>query len=268
MGSATTFLQNAGVDLYALIKVLSILIFGTLLLCTFCRFIFGKHSVLNVAISSTIGIIFIYSFALILCIIIPAFSALSSSLPLISIQDNTVTFFSIRSAHYTLICSETLSALLLAFLVNLVDEHLPKGTTFFSWLIFRFLTVVIGTILHIFTVWVLKKILPIDILRYAPTILLGLLILMLLTGALKLIGSALLTVFNPIIGALYSFFFANFIGKQLAKGMLTTTLIVVLLWFLPLVGIQSISLATAALIAHLPTLLLLALLWYVIKRFF
>jgi hypothetical protein len=119
---------------------------------------------------------------------------------------------------------------------------------------------------HWITWQLLTAFLPDVIVTYASTILLGVLVVMLSVGAFKfIIGAAIATV-NPIIGALYTFFFANLVGRQISKSVLTTTLLALLIWGLNYLGITTISIALAALMAYLPFLIVLVVVWYVINH--
>ena len=53
-------------DFASFLKTALILLLGTLLLSVFGRFIFGKRSALNHAVSSAIGILFIYAITVLL----------------------------------------------------------------------------------------------------------------------------------------------------------------------------------------------------------
>ena len=156
--------------------------------------------------------------------------------------------------------------IILAFLVNLADGWLPRGKNIFTWVFFRCLTVVIAFFLHLLVVGLFSTYLPDGIVTYAPTILLALLILMLLTGALKLLVGVLLSSVNPLIAALYTFFFANIVGKQITKAVLTTALLTALVLALNYAGFSVISISTAALMAYLPFLAILILLWYLVYQ--
>lgn len=103
---------------------------------------------------------------------------------------------------------------------------------------------------------------------YAPTVLLALLVIMLLTGALKILVGALLVTVNPIIGGLYTFFFATIVGKMVSKAVLTTVLLSVLLLALNYLGISTISVTTAALTAYIPLVLALTAVWFVQQKCF
>ena len=268
MDTITQYFSSIDLNFDSFWKTALILLLGTFLLSVFGRFIFGKRSALNHAVSSAIGILFIYAVTVVLNSAGAKFSAFITPLPLVSFSGDNLILFSFLDAHYTAICSEILSMVILAFLVNLADGWLPRGKNVFSWTFFRSLTVVIGYLMHLVVVWLFSTYLPEGIVTYAPTIMLGILILLLLTGALKIfVGAALATV-NPIIGGLYTFFFATLIGKQLSKSMLTTAILCAIVIGLRYVGVITISIASAALIAYLPLLLLLVVLWYVVNRFF
>lgn len=258
--------QTIGIDFGVFWKSVLVLLAGTLALSLFGRFIFGKRSALNIAVSSAIGIIFIYGATVIIGSLGPDLEQFVAPLPFVTIQNQQMILFSFTDAHYTTICAEVLGMIILAFLVNLADQWLPDGKNFFGWIFFRCLTVVIGYLMHLVITWVFTAILPAGIITYAPTVLLGLLILLLLTGALKLVVGAVISSVNPIIGGLYSFFFANVIGKQLTKAMLTTLILALLVWLLRYVGLGVISFAGAALSAYIPVLLLLIALWYLVMK--
>lgn len=260
--------QSIGIDFHTFWKAVLILLAGTLIISLFGRFVFGKRSALNIAMSSAIGIIFIYGATVVIGSVSAELDRFVAPLPFVTIADRSMTLFAFEGAHYTTVCSEILSMVILSFLVNLADEWLPDGKNVFTWVFFRCLTVVVGYLLHLVVVWLFTALLPEGIVIYAPTILLGLLILLLLTGALKLVVGAVLSSVNPIIGGLYTFFFATAIGKQITKAMLTTALLTALVWGLRHIGLGVISFAGAALSAYIPVLLLLVVLWYLVMKVF
>lgn len=245
-----------------------VLLLGTFLISVFGRFVFGKRSALNNAVSSAIGILFIYAVTVVLKGMGAQFESLIAPLPFVTISGDQLHIFSFLGADYTVICSELLSMVILSFLVNLADGWLPKGKNIFSWLFFRCLTVVVAFMLHLLAVYLFSTYLPEGIVTYAPVILLGLLIIMLLTGALKLVVGVFLATVNPLIGALYTFFFANVIGKQVTKAVLTTALLSGLVFLLNHLGCTIVSIASAALMAYIPFVVILVVLWYIVYRVF
>ena len=268
MDTIIELFNSVGIDFDTFWKAALIFLIGTILLSVFGRFVFGKRSTLNHAVSSAIGILFIYALTVVLGSTDLALRQLITPLPFVSIGDGQMILFTFQNAHYTTICSELLSMVILAFLVNLADSWFPRGKNIFTWILFRCLTVIIGYILHLLVLYLFATYLPEVIIMYAPMILLVLLVLLLLTGTLKIIVGALMATVNPIIGALYTFFFANIIGKQLTKAVLTTAILVGLVFGLQYIGLGVISVASAALAAYIPVLLLLLVVWYLVILIF
>ena len=266
MDKITAYLNNFNFDSFW--KTALVLIVGIFLLGVIARFIFGKRSALNQSISSTIGILFICVVTVLLRYLGGVFSRFVAPIPFVTFSGSTMQLFSFVDADFPTLCNVLLSTVILAFLVNLADSWLPKGKKFFTWLFFRILTVFIAHALHLIVVGLFNRYMPGVIVTYAPMILLGMLVLLLLTGALKLVVGAVLATVNPIIGALYTFFFATVIGKMLTKAVLTTGILVLLVTGLQYMGIGSLSIAAAAMIGYIPFLLILVGLWYLITAFF
>lgn len=268
MDAIVSYFQSLGLDFYGLLKIAAVLLLGTVLIGAFGRFVFGKKSALSNAVSSAIGILFIYVVTVLLNGAGAQFSTLIAPLPFVTISGNAMSIY-VFQGDYAFVCSELLSMVILSFLVNLADQWLPKGKNIFSWVFFRCLTVVIGYMMHLVVVYLFSTYLPQGIVTYAPTILLGLLVIMLLTGALKiLIGTILSATVNPLIGALYTFFFANVVGKQVTKAVLTTAILAGLVYLVNYLGVTVISIASAALIAYIPFLIILVALWYLVNKIF
>ena len=122
------------------------------------------------------------------------------------------------------------------------------------------------TVAFTVVMWLVNTYLPAGLLTWAPVILLGLLVLSLLLGALKVVVGAALALLNPLLGALYTFFFASILGKMVSRAVLTTIIISTIVYALNYFNLISIFIGTAALVAYLPLLLLLLVLWYVIGK--
>lgn len=266
METVISYFRDLQIDILSLLKTGGILLLGMLIVSLLGRFVFGKKSVLSSAVSSAIGILFIYAITVILESTGAQLRMLVAPLPFASLEGNNLVLFSFQNANYTEICSQVLSMIVLSFLVNLADGWLPKGKKLLGWVFFRCLTVVIGYALHLVVVWLFTTFLPQELVIYAPTILLALLILMLLTGALKLVVGAALTAINPLIAAFYTFFFANFVGKQITRAILTTALLAGLVMLLNHLGCGVISIASAALLAYIPFMIILIALWYIVTK--
>lgn len=266
MDAIVTYFEGLGLDFWQLLQTGGILLAGVLVVSLLTRFIFGKESIINNAASAAIGVLFLYAVTVVCKSAGAQFDALLSPLPFVEIADGQMSFFNFMEAEYTQICSELLSMVILSFLMNLADGWLPRGKNIFSWVFFRCMTIVLALVLHLLVGGLFITYLPEGIVTYAPTILLAILAIMLLTGAFKiLVGIAISTV-NPLVAALYTFFFASLIGKQITKAVLTTLLLAALVLCLNSAGIVVISVVSSALIAYIPFVLALTVLWYIVGR--
>lgn len=266
MDAIIEYYDRLGLDFPALLTVGAILLVGLVLSSLLCRFIFGKQSSVYCAVSSAIAVIFTYCGIIGLYYAGPRFEAFIAPMPFATIDGTQLLLFSFSNAPYTAICTQIVSMIVLTFLVNIIDRWMPKKSNLFAWLFFRLLTVVTSLLVHLIVCALLQKYLPQGIATYAPAILLGLLVLMLLTGALKLLVGILLTSVNPIVAALYTFFFASVVGKMLTRAMLTTGLLAGFVAILGHLGITSVSITGPALVSYLPFFVLLALLWFTIRE--
>lgn len=230
------------------------------------RMLFGKRSDLNHAVSSAIGILAVYILGIFLYGTSHILSGLLSSLPFVAVRDGMLALFSFTAADFPDICAMLVRMIMLAFLVNLLDIVLPKGKNLFTWLLFRLITVLLAVLCQSLIVWLSEMYLPASFVLYAPIVLLAILVAMLLLGALKLLVGIALATINPIIGALYTFFFSTLVGKQLSKAVLTTILLSLLVHGLNYVGYTVISLAGISLLTLLPVILVLLALWYLVSQ--
>ena len=252
-------------DLLSVLKFIVMIAVGSLVLSCLGRLVFGKHSALNHAISSAMGIVFVYVATVAVYTFNPSgLSRYISPLPFVELSQDYLYFLPLKSAAFSEICSELLSLVLLAFLVNVIDSLIPKGKTWIRWFLLRFLSVALAIGLHYLVNSALVSFLPGVLVTYAPILLLGLLIGCLLIGFLNLILSLVMVIVNPIFGILYSFFFSNIVGKQLSKAVLTAVLVTALIFVIEMLGYGTICISAAALISYLPLLIAFLALWYVI----
>lgn len=266
MEAVSEYLSN--LDVRNLVFFTLILIVGSLLISIIGRFVFGKHSTLSLSASSAIGILFIYALNIALSCAGTEFSKYIAPLPFISIADNSVSFFQFTGVDYTIICQELVGLIVLSFLMNLIDQLLPAGKSIFSWFLFRVIALFLAQVAFLLVNWLMVTYLPSDYLVYAPAIILGILLLMLLTGALKLLLGLFLATVNPLIAALYTFFFANIVGKCITKAVFTTAIIALLVYGLEKLGIAAISLAVEALTLYIPLLIILLFFWRILRKHF
>lgn len=244
---------------------------ATLLISSLGRALLGQNSALTNAASSAIGILFIYVATVVVMTVggdLEQFRPYLSPLPFVTIDDALLRLFVFDGADLNLICDQILSMVILAFLVNLLDTWIPRGNHIITWFLLRCATVVLAIMAHWGVTELIAAVIPDVIANNAATILLGLLVVMLAVGCLKfLVGFAIATV-NPIIAALYTFFFANVVGRQFSKAVLTTALLTALVWALNAIGMTVIPIDLSALTGYMPFLAVLAVLWYIVNQIF
>ena len=253
------------IDLLSMLKFIALFAAVSLVMSLLGRAVFGKRSSLNHAVSSAMGILFIYAVTIVVYTFDPSgLSRFLSPLPFVQFSEEYLYILSFHLAGIPSICENILSLLILAFLVNLLDSLIPKGKSLIGWYLLRFLTVILSMGLHYLVTWAIHTFLPGVLVTYAPIILLGILIVMLILGVLNVLLGLVLTAVNPILGGIYAFFFSNFIGKQLSKAMLSTALICGVVYVLERFGYSVICISAAALGAYIPLILVLLVLWYLI----
>ena len=246
-----------------------ILAAGVLLLGVLGYLVFGRRSLVNHAFSSAMGILFIYIVTIAVFSYNPAgLTKFLSPLPFVSFTSDRMILVSFAELAFPELCTQLLSMIILAFLVNLLDTLMPNGEGVLTWYFCRFLTVIMAMVLHFVVCWLFASYMPNVLAVYAPIILLGILAATLLLGLFKVILGLVLTVTNPIIGAIYTFFFSSLIGKQLTKSILTTGLLCGIVYLLNYFGYSVILISTAVLTAYIPIIVILLILWYLIRNVF
>lgn len=246
------------------LQFMLVMVVGVLLVGFLGRFVFGKRSTLNHAVSSAIAILCIYVVDVVVYSTGAKLEIILSPLPFVSIQGDYLMLFNILNGTFNDICVHVLDMVILAFLMNLLDSWLPKGKKLLSWYFFRFLSVVLAICLQYVVNLLLGVMVPAGFAAIAPTILVIVLLATLALGALKLLVGGALAFVNPLLAVLYTFFFSNIVGKQLSKAILTTALLTALVCLLNYLEIGAIYIATAALAAYLPLLIIVLVLWYVV----
>lgn len=238
---------------------------ASLILGVMSRIVLGKRSSLNHSLSSVMGILFVYVMTITLYTFKPwNLDILLSPLPFATFSDHYLIIHPITDLQFTAMCEELLSLIVLAFLVNLIDNFMPQGENIVSWLILRIITILLCFALQLVASWAFHKYLPIALIDYAPMILLIILAFMILSGVITLILGLVISITNPFLGAMYSFFFSNIIGKQLSKALFTTGVICVILYLMDVFGLIVIIISPAALLTYIPLAIAMVGLWYLI----
>lgn len=253
------------IDLAGTAQFLLFFAAASLILGVMGRVFLGKRSSLNSSLSSAIGILAIYALSIVVYTYKPwSLDTLLSPLPFVRFAGEYMILIPFSGTAFPALCSEILSLIILAFLVNLLDAFLPQGNSAVGWYLLRFCMVILGMLLQLVANWAFQTYLPDFLVAYAPTILLIILAASLFMGLLNLVLSVALATVNPIFGAMYAFFFGNAIGKQLSKAIFTTAIICCVFFLLGFFGYTVICITAASLMTYIPLALVLLILWYLI----
>lgn len=237
----------------------------TLILGVMGRLVLGQRSSLNSSVSSAMGILFIYALTVVIYTFHPwNLEVLLSPLPFAAFSGDYLILLPITDIQFPALCTQVLSLIVLAFLVNLVDTFMPKGKNVLVWLLLRILTMAVCMGLHLVVNWAFRTYLPNILVTYAPMALLLILCFCLLSGVVNLLLGMVIAVANPFLGAMYTFFFSNIVGKQVSKAIFTSFIICAVMYLLDLFGYTVICVSAAALMTYIPLALVLLVLWYLI----
>lgn len=255
----------AALDWLSVSKQTILIAGGLILLALLFRAILGKLSDLNQALSSSVGILIMLAGVVALYVYCDeAVRELLPPLPFVQLHGDQLYLFDFRSQELNMICYQLLSCIVLAFLVNLLDSLIPQGKKLISWYLLRLFSLAIALVGYGTINWLVNSLLPGAVLAYAPAILLGVLVFLLLLGLMKLILGVALTVANPIIGAVYAFFFSHRIGKQISKAVLTTVILAAVVLLLGHYGYLAFSIAEEAMSAYIPVPVVMLVMWYLV----
>jgi hypothetical protein len=247
-------------------KFLCILIFGILLITSLTRFLFGKKNQINLAVTSAMEILCVYVINVVIYALGLHLQQFITPLPFVTMVEDYLILYPILSAEFVDICHHVLKLLIIAFLVNLINEIIPEGKHLITWFLLRLITVAIAVAAIYFAELGLNTFVPQGIYDIAPTVLLCCLVALVLLGSLKVLVGAVMAFLDPVIAALYTFFFSNVIGRALAKAMVSTALLTGLVAALDYLNITVVLIAASALSAYLPLLLIVVALWYIVGR--
>lgn len=264
MAHAVSYLPTE-IDFITVAQFLLYFAAGSLVLGIISRVVLGKRSSLNHSLSSVMAVLFIYTVTVVIYTFKPwNLDILLSPLPFVTFSDHYLIIHPITNLHFTTLCSQLLSLLILTFLINLVDTLIPQGEGVIRWLLLRLITVLACFGLHLLVSWAFRTYLPEVLVTYAPMVLLAVLIILLLSGVVSLVLGLVIAITSPFLGAMYSFFFSNVVGKQISKSIFTGGVICGIFYLMEYFGMVVILISPAALLTYIPLALVLVVLWFLI----
>lgn len=265
------FVPNVGrmipknLDLTHIARFLLFFAAGSLVLSLLGRLVLGKRSSLNHSLSSVMAIVFVYAVTIAVYTFKPRnLENLLSPLPFVTFFNDYMVVMPIVGIYPTVLAREFLSLIILAFLVNLLDILIPRGKSIPGWFCLRFFSVGLAMLLHLVIHWSFHTYAPTLLVEYAPLILLLLLTAMILMGFLNAVLGLIIAINNPFVGAVYTFFFSNIVGKQLTKAVFTSVILCVILFFMGQAGLSFVHISMTALTAYIPVAAVCLGLWFLI----
>jgi len=229
------------------------------------RVVLGKRSSLNHSLSSAMGILLIYAITIVVYTFKPwQLETFLSPLPFVTFSREYLIVLPLSDTAFPTLCTEILSLIILAFLVNLIDTIIPKGSSLIGWYLLRFLSVLLSMGLHYGVTWAFHTYLPDFLVTYAPAALLCILVFLLFSGFVSLILGLIISIQSPFLGAMYTFFFTNILGKQVSKAVFSSAVITAVVFLMGYAGYTVISITVASLLAYIPLGILVLILWYLI----
>lgn len=247
-------------------KFVAVLALGVLLLSSLTHFLFGKENQINIAVTAAMEILCLYVVNIVIYALGLHYDFFLTPLPFVTLAEDYLFLFPVLSADLNALCDQGLRLLIIAFLVNLIGGMIPQGQHLLTWTILRLITVALSVVALYGADMLLATYVPQGLSKYAPTVLVLSLAALIALGSLKVFVGAALAFLDPIIAALYTFFFSNIIGRALARALVSTLLIGGLLAALNAMGIGVLHIAASALPAYIPLLVVVVLLWYFVGR--
>lgn len=218
----------AGIDWFSIAKAAFYLAAAVCILGCLLRLVFGKGSSLVRSVSACLSVALIYIADILIFKFIPSLRRSIASLPFLSIDADAFYLWDIASLPAASLYPALLQSFLLAFLVNLLETLLPHGKKFVSWYFLRLLTVIAALGVYSLISGLILSFAPEVYGALAGWILVGIWAFIGLLGIAKWLMALAVAVINPVLGALFAFFFSNSFGKQFTKAILTTLLTLVI----------------------------------------
>ena len=137
------YIENLKLNWHNLGIISGVLTLGCILTGTVSRAIFGKRSLLFESASSAVGIVFIYALTAVIYSIATQYIPYTRPLPFVVITNEELMLISMTDLHFTQVCDMLLSMVILSFVMNLTDRWLPIGKNFFTWVLWRCVSVLL-----------------------------------------------------------------------------------------------------------------------------
>lgn len=260
----TDFAQS--VDWAYVLKIALLVGAGVCILGGVLRLICGRNSSLVRSVSACVSLVMIYLAGILLYLLVPQTRGSLATLPFLTVTEEYFYLWDIAGMEAASLYVPLLQLFILAFLVNLLEVLLPSGKNVVTWYGFRLLTVAVSLGLYTAICALVNAFAPQVFGQWAGWILIGIWVFIILIALLKLLLTLILAIVNPVVAALYSFFFSHLVGKQFTKAILTTLLSAGLLALLHHLGFLGFTFDHFSLAAYGPTCVIALLALYLFGK--
>lgn len=171
----------------------------------------------------------------------PALGQTLPQLPFLNLQAYGCSLLSPAQLESHTLFPALLRLFLLALLINLWEELLPKSKKIAPWLLLRLLSAVGSLCCFFLLCEVLQRYCPQMLDQWSMSIVLSILGGICLLGICKGLLTVVAAVVHPLLGLLFAFFFSHVIGRQLTRAVITGVLFLGIAWYLGESGISGCS---------------------------
>lgn len=205
---------------------------------------FGKKTLLNQGISSTLCMISVYLGAVLLCVHIPSLWD-DLHLPFLALSDKSATLVDPFTMKYADLAPATLKLMILVLLINTADSFGGGGKSIFTWVLTEALAMCIALLLYMIMVAGIDFLLPKLLTKYSivPVVLIIAAALVIICA--KFLFTKVITKENSYYTSMNKFFTTNRMGMLLTTSAMSFLFCGLLLLVLHVRGQNVVTFASA-----------------------
>ena len=205
---------------------------------------FGKKTLLNQGISSTLCIVSVYLGAELLCVYFPSLWD-DLSLPFLALSEQAATLMGPFSIAANTIAPTLLKLMILVFLINTADSFGSGGKSILSWVLTEALAMVIALVLYVVIIAGLELILPQLLGKYAIIPVVIIIALCIAAVCAKFVFTKVITKENDYYSKALKFFTTHRMGTLLTTSAMSFLFCGLLMLVLQVRGQNVVTFASA-----------------------
>lgn len=225
----------------------------------------GPNSGLSHSTSTACAILFIYTvFVLFYRVDRELLAFFTDKLPLINFDGDTISIYRLEGKTFPELCSEFLHVYLMSFLIIAIDDLIQDSKNLVSWYILQFILCFCAILAYCVGIHMLNSYLPGFLVSYAPMIIVCIMLAFVALAAFRIVCNLMMTVVDPLLGAVYDFMIGKKLGNCIYKAALCSGMLLLLVWRLESLGHVSVNVMDFSLLGFVPLIALLMLFWYLL----